>query len=151
MISGPPLNEAHVNESISKLQRLLKEIAGHLKSGTKTDARKAVAKLGARLGGFDQGPHDPGSPVALLDRQMREPSPGLSSKVAALRKRLIEMSTFRVYRYDSTTIIVDHGATSHLKEHTRTRLRRRGLTRAKRDLSWSVRSASTITPSSQQP
>ena len=63
MISGPPLNEAHINESISK------------------------------------------------------------------RRRLIEMSTFRVYRYESTTIIVHHGATSHLKGHTRTRLRRRGLTR----------------------
>jgi hypothetical protein len=45
MISGPPLNEAHMNESISKIQRLLKEIAGHLKSGTKTDARKPVVKL----------------------------------------------------------------------------------------------------------
>jgi hypothetical protein len=34
-----------MNESISEIQRLLQEIAGHLKSGTKTDARKAVAKL----------------------------------------------------------------------------------------------------------
>jgi hypothetical protein len=56
--------------------------------------------------GFDLGPHDPGSPVALLDRQVREPSPGLSSKVAALRRRLIEMSTFRAYQYEGTTIIV---------------------------------------------
>ena len=34
-----------MNESISEIQRLLQEIAGHLKSGTKTDTRKAVAKL----------------------------------------------------------------------------------------------------------
>ena len=34
-----------MNESISEMQRLLKEIAGHLKSDTKTDTRKAVAKL----------------------------------------------------------------------------------------------------------
>jgi hypothetical protein len=45
MISGPPLNEAHMNESISEIKRLLQKIAGHLKSGTKTDARKAVAKV----------------------------------------------------------------------------------------------------------
>jgi hypothetical protein len=45
MISGPRLNEVHMNESISEIQRLHQEITGHLKSGTKTDARKAVAKL----------------------------------------------------------------------------------------------------------
>ena len=44
------MNEAHMNETISnetisEIQRLLQEIAGHLKSGTKTDTRKAVAKL----------------------------------------------------------------------------------------------------------
>jgi hypothetical protein len=42
---GPPLNDAHMNESISELQRLLQEIVGHLKSGAKTDTRKVVAKL----------------------------------------------------------------------------------------------------------
>ena len=42
---GPPLNDAHMNESISELQRLLQEIVGHLKSGTKADTRKVVAKL----------------------------------------------------------------------------------------------------------
>ena len=80
-----------------------------------------------RLAGFDLGPHNPGAPVALLDRQMREPPRGLSSKAAALRRRLIEMGTFRVYRYESTTIIVDHGATFHQKGRARTRLRRRRL------------------------
>jgi hypothetical protein len=34
-----------MNESISDIQRLLQEIADHLKSGTKTDMRKAVTKL----------------------------------------------------------------------------------------------------------
>jgi hypothetical protein len=34
-----------MNESISEIQRLLQEVAGHLTSGTKTDKRKAVAKL----------------------------------------------------------------------------------------------------------
>lgn len=34
-----------MNESISEIQRLLQEIVGHLKAGTKTDARKAVTKL----------------------------------------------------------------------------------------------------------
>ena len=34
-----------MNESMSEIQRLLQEIADHLKSGTKTDTRKAVAKL----------------------------------------------------------------------------------------------------------
>jgi hypothetical protein len=34
-----------MNESISEIQRLLQEIAGNLKSGTKTDTRKAVTKL----------------------------------------------------------------------------------------------------------
>ena len=34
-----------MNESISEIQRLLQEIAGHLTAGTKTDTRKAVAKL----------------------------------------------------------------------------------------------------------
>jgi len=39
------MNEAHINESTSEIQRLLQEIAGHLKSDTKADTRKAVAKL----------------------------------------------------------------------------------------------------------
>jgi hypothetical protein len=34
-----------MNESISEIHRLLQEIAGHLKAGTTTDMRKAVAKL----------------------------------------------------------------------------------------------------------
>ena len=34
-----------MNEGISEIQRLLQEIADHLKSGTKTDTRKAVTKL----------------------------------------------------------------------------------------------------------
>jgi hypothetical protein len=34
-----------MNESISEIQRLLQEVAGHLKAGTTADARKAVAKL----------------------------------------------------------------------------------------------------------
>ena len=34
-----------MNESISEIQGLLQEIADHLKSGTKTDTRKAVTKL----------------------------------------------------------------------------------------------------------
>ena len=34
-----------MNESISQIQGLLKEIADHLKCDTKTDTRKAVAKL----------------------------------------------------------------------------------------------------------
>ena len=34
-----------MNESISEIERLLQEIVGHLKAGTATDTRKAVAKL----------------------------------------------------------------------------------------------------------
>jgi len=34
-----------MNESMREIQRLLEEVAGHLNSGTKVDARKAVAKL----------------------------------------------------------------------------------------------------------
>ena len=34
-----------MNESIIEMQRLLKEVVGHLKAGTTTDTRKAVAKL----------------------------------------------------------------------------------------------------------
>ena len=34
-----------MNESIGEIQRLLQEIVAHLSSGTKTDARRAVAKL----------------------------------------------------------------------------------------------------------
>ena len=34
-----------MNDSIGEMQRLLQEIADHLTSGTKTDTRKAVAKL----------------------------------------------------------------------------------------------------------
>jgi hypothetical protein len=35
----------HVNESIVEMQRLLKEIVGHLQADTKADKRKAAAKL----------------------------------------------------------------------------------------------------------
>jgi hypothetical protein len=34
-----------MTESINEIQRLLEEIVAHLRSGTKTAARKAVAKL----------------------------------------------------------------------------------------------------------
>ena len=34
-----------MNENISEIQRLLQEIVGHLKSGTKADTRKVIAKL----------------------------------------------------------------------------------------------------------
>jgi hypothetical protein len=34
-----------MNESISEIQRLLQEIVDHLKAGTATDKRKAIAKL----------------------------------------------------------------------------------------------------------
>jgi sarcosine dehydrogenase len=42
-----------MNESISEIQRLLQEIADHLKSGTQTDTRKAVRQVGTdrRAGG----------------------------------------------------------------------------------------------------
>jgi hypothetical protein len=39
------LGRAHVEEDISEIQRLLQEIAAHVKGGTATDTRKAVAKL----------------------------------------------------------------------------------------------------------
>ena len=38
--------DAQMNESISEIQRLVQEIANHLKAGTTTDTRKAIAKLG---------------------------------------------------------------------------------------------------------
>jgi hypothetical protein len=34
-----------MNESIIEMQRLLKEVVGHLQADTKADKRKAVAKL----------------------------------------------------------------------------------------------------------
>jgi hypothetical protein len=34
-----------MNESISEIQQLLQEIAGHVEAGTATATRKAVAKL----------------------------------------------------------------------------------------------------------
>jgi len=34
-----------MNETITEIQRLLQEIVAHLGAGTKTDTRKAVAKL----------------------------------------------------------------------------------------------------------
>jgi hypothetical protein len=39
------VNEAHMNESIVEMQRLLKEVVGHLQADTKADKRKAGAKL----------------------------------------------------------------------------------------------------------
>ena len=44
-MSRPDRAKSNMNESISEIQRLLQEIADHLKSGTQTDTRKAVAKL----------------------------------------------------------------------------------------------------------
>ena len=35
----------HMNESVSEIQRLLKEIDDHLRAGTTPDRRKAVTKL----------------------------------------------------------------------------------------------------------
>jgi len=47
-----------MNESISEIQRLLGEVAEHLKTGTAADTRKAVAKLERdRRTGLDFGPH----------------------------------------------------------------------------------------------
>ncbi len=34
-----------MNESMTEIHRLIQEIAAHLNSGTKTDARKAIVKL----------------------------------------------------------------------------------------------------------
>ena len=34
-----------MNETIGEIQRLIREIVAHLNTGTKMDARKAVAKL----------------------------------------------------------------------------------------------------------
>ena len=39
------VDEAHVNESIVEMQRLLKEVVSHLQADTKADKRKAAAKL----------------------------------------------------------------------------------------------------------
>ena len=38
-------SDAHMNESIKEIQRLLGEIAEHLRAGTSADTRRAVAKL----------------------------------------------------------------------------------------------------------
>jgi hypothetical protein len=35
----------HMNDSISEIQRLIGEVAEHLRAGTSADMRKAVAKL----------------------------------------------------------------------------------------------------------
>ena len=42
---APTVKDADMNESISEIQRLLEEIVGHLKAGTTTDTRKAIAAL----------------------------------------------------------------------------------------------------------
>jgi hypothetical protein len=39
------VEEAHMNESIVEIQRLLKEVIGHVQADTKADKRKAAAKL----------------------------------------------------------------------------------------------------------
>jgi hypothetical protein len=39
------VEEAHMNESIVEMQRLLKEVVSHLQADTKPDKRKAGAKL----------------------------------------------------------------------------------------------------------
>jgi hypothetical protein len=56
-----------MNESISEIQRLLQEIVGHLKSGTKADTRKVVAKL-ERIAALAStlAPHGPGTKVAFF-------------------------------------------------------------------------------------
>jgi hypothetical protein len=38
-------SDAHMNKSISEIQRLLGEVAEHLRVGTSADKRRAVAKL----------------------------------------------------------------------------------------------------------
>ena len=43
--SGERGEESHMNESIVEMQRLFKEIVGHLQADTKADKRKAAAKL----------------------------------------------------------------------------------------------------------
>ena len=40
-----PRDNVDMNESIGEIQRLIQEIISHLSTGTKMDARKAVAKL----------------------------------------------------------------------------------------------------------
>jgi hypothetical protein len=42
---GESVEEAHMNESIVEMQRLLKEVVSHLQADTKADKRKAAAKL----------------------------------------------------------------------------------------------------------
>jgi hypothetical protein len=39
------VEEAHMNESIVEMERLLKEVTSHLQAGTNADKRKAAAKL----------------------------------------------------------------------------------------------------------
>jgi hypothetical protein len=43
--SGERARSPHMNESIAEMQRLLKEIVGHLQADTKADKRKATVKL----------------------------------------------------------------------------------------------------------
>ena len=45
MSPNPRGLEAHMNESIIEIKRLLEEIVVHLKTGTTADTRKAVTKL----------------------------------------------------------------------------------------------------------
>ena len=45
VIEFAPPDDARMTESINEIQRLLQEIVAHLSSSSKTDARKAVAKL----------------------------------------------------------------------------------------------------------
>ena len=43
--ASSPRDNVDMNESIGEIQRLIREIVAHLSTGTKMDARKAVAKL----------------------------------------------------------------------------------------------------------
>jgi hypothetical protein len=45
IIAASGARSPHMNESIVEMQRLLKEIVGHLQADTKADKRKAAAKL----------------------------------------------------------------------------------------------------------
>ena len=53
-----------MNESIVEMQRLLKEIVGHLQADTKADKRKATAKVGTHgFASINGGADAPGTAV----------------------------------------------------------------------------------------
>jgi hypothetical protein len=61
--------DAHMNETISEIQRLLQEIPDHLKSGHEDGYAEGRGKARAdRRAGLNLGFHDPGTTVALFDR-----------------------------------------------------------------------------------